>query len=138
MANRAYGKYLETVLRNNLGGMQRNVTICESVIQFIRFSFSKICCLSLNHVFQFTLCAFMSLSFMIISQVCLCQIAYKRIKPSQLDKMQLNFKERDFVMHIISPRRLVQFWHIFQISLVVLIINCTPSRVITYINMTVS
>jgi hypothetical protein len=31
-----------------------------------------------------------------------------------------------------SPRRLVQFWHIFQISLVVLIINCTPSRVITY------
>jgi hypothetical protein len=34
-----------------------------------------------------------------------------------------------------SPRRLVQFWHIFQISLVVLIINCTPSRVITYILM---
>ena len=33
-----------------------------------------------------------------------------------------------------SPRRLVQFWHIFQISLVVLIINCTPSRVITYTN----
>jgi hypothetical protein len=31
-----------------------------------------------------------------------------------------------------SPRRLVQFWHIFLISLVVLIINCTPSRVITY------
>ena len=30
------------------------------------------------------------------------------------------------------PRWLVQFWHIFQISLVVLIINCTPSRVITY------
>jgi hypothetical protein len=29
-------------------------------------------------------------------------------------------------------RRLVQFWHIFQISLVVLIINCIPSRVITY------
>ena len=26
----------------------------------------------------------------------------------------------------------VQFWYIFQISLVVLIINCTPSRVITY------
>jgi hypothetical protein len=26
----------------------------------------------------------------------------------------------------------MQFWHIFQISLVVLIINCTPSRVITY------
>ena len=24
---RACGKYLETVLRNNLGGMQRNVTI---------------------------------------------------------------------------------------------------------------
>jgi hypothetical protein len=35
-----------------------------------------------------------------------------------------------------SPRQLVQFWHIFQISLVdvVLIINCTPSRVITYTN----
>ena len=28
----------------------------------------------------------------------------------------------------------VQFWHIFQISLVVLIINWTPSRVITYTN----
>jgi hypothetical protein len=28
----------------------------------------------------------------------------------------------------------VQFWLIFQISLVVLIINCTPSRVITYTN----
>ena len=33
------------------------------------------------------------------------------------------------------PRRLVQFWHIFQKSLVVLIINCTPSRVITYTNL---
>jgi hypothetical protein len=32
------------------------------------------------------------------------------------------------------PRRLVQFWHIFQISLVVLITNFTPSRVITYTN----
>jgi hypothetical protein len=31
-----------------------------------------------------------------------------------------------------TTRRLVQFWHVFQISLVVLIINCTPSRVITY------
>jgi hypothetical protein len=62
-----------------------------------------------------------------------------------LDKMQLNFKERDFVMHIITrdiwkicqialTPRLVEFWHIFQISLVVLIINCTPSRVITYTN----
>jgi hypothetical protein len=30
--------------------------------------------------------------------------------------------------------RLVQFWHIFQKSLVVLIVNCTPSRVITYAN----
>ena len=29
----------------------------------------------------------------------------------------------------------MQFWHIFQISLVVLIINCTPSRVITYTNL---
>ena len=28
----------------------------------------------------------------------------------------------------------MQFWHIFQISLVVLIINCTPSCVITYTN----
>ena len=27
MAKRGYGKYLETVFRNNLGGMQRNVTI---------------------------------------------------------------------------------------------------------------
>jgi hypothetical protein len=27
MAKRACGKYLETVLRNNLGGMQRNVTM---------------------------------------------------------------------------------------------------------------
>ena len=55
--------------------------------------------------------------------------------------MQLKYKESDFVMHILvifekcaklhSPRRLVQFWHIFQISLVALIINCTPSRVIT-------
>jgi hypothetical protein len=39
--------------------------------------------------------------------------------------MQLKYKESDFVM---------QFWHIFQISLVVLIIYCTPSRVITYTN----
>ena len=37
-----------------------------------------------------------------------------------------------------SPRRLVQFWLIFQISLVVLIINCTPSRVITYTNSTIT
>jgi hypothetical protein len=39
MAKRACGKYLETVLRNNLGGMQRNVTMtyaCKSVIQFIK------------------------------------------------------------------------------------------------------
>jgi hypothetical protein len=27
MAKRACGKYLEVVLRNNLGGMQRNVTM---------------------------------------------------------------------------------------------------------------
>ena len=27
MAKRACGKYLETVLRNNLGGMQRNMTM---------------------------------------------------------------------------------------------------------------
>jgi hypothetical protein len=33
-----------------------------------------------------------------------------------------------------SPRRVVQFWHISQSSLVVLIINCTLFRVITYTN----
>jgi hypothetical protein len=37
MAKRARGKYLETVLRNNLGEMQRNVTMYSKyVIQFIK------------------------------------------------------------------------------------------------------
>ena len=33
MAKRACGKYLETILRNNLGGMQRNVTmeVCNTI-----------------------------------------------------------------------------------------------------------
>ena len=31
MAKRAFGKYLETVLRNNLGGMLRNVTMHVSL-----------------------------------------------------------------------------------------------------------
>ena len=33
-----------------------------------------------------------------------------------------------------SPRRLVQFWQNFQTSLVLLIPNCTPHRMITYTN----
>jgi hypothetical protein len=32
MAKRACGKYLETVLRNNLGGMQRNVTTGDECV----------------------------------------------------------------------------------------------------------
>jgi hypothetical protein len=31
-----------------------------------------------------------------------------------------------------SPRRLVQFWQNFQTSLVILILNCTRHRMITY------
>jgi hypothetical protein len=38
--------------------------------------------------------------FMIISQVCSCQISYKIFK--NLDKMQLDFKEGDFVIHLIN------------------------------------
>ena len=33
-----------------------------------------------------------------------------------------------------SPRRLVQFWQNFQTSLVLLILNCTRHRMITYTN----
>ena len=38
--------------------------------------------------------------------------------------------EKYFKLH--SSRRLAQFWHISQKSLVALFINCTPSRMITY------
>jgi hypothetical protein len=40
MAKRACGKSLETVLRNSLGSMQRNVT-SKSVIQFMKILYSK-------------------------------------------------------------------------------------------------
>ena len=39
--------------------------------------------------------------FMIIFQVCLYQIAYKK-ELKTLDKMQLKYKESDFVIHIIN------------------------------------
>ena len=57
--------------------------------------------------------------------------------------MKLNFKESNFVMHKINKQshwQVVQLminttrdiWHIFQILLTVLIINCTPSCVFAY------
>jgi hypothetical protein len=50
-------------------------------------------------------------------------------------KVKLEWGEmRACTIQFWNGRLLVQFWHIFQISLVVLIINCTPSRVITYTN----
>jgi hypothetical protein len=61
--------------------------------------------------------------FIIISQVFYTKLLTKELKT--LDKLLVIF-EKCAKLH--SPRRLVQFWHIFQISLVVLIINCTPSR----------
>jgi hypothetical protein len=116
----------------------------------------------------------------LISQVCfynkLLTKELKSLESCRLDKMQLNFQERDFVMHIINivnnhtgkscnwsanwATRSGRFeyvifrnWSlvpsisstlhqqkkiIFQISLVVLIINCIPSRVITYSIVTIS